>query len=185
MIIQLSAAPGAGCGGMTDASGVMTCVITPPGPVGLGSLQVGNPQSQTWINVPFVTTPQGFAGSSFVVGDQSAVTGGAVTFWGAQWASQNSLSGGTAPSSFKGYSGVSGSAMSCTSSWTTTPGNSTSPPVTVPSYIGVFVSSSVTKAGSEVSGNVTELAIIKTDPGYAPDPGHPGTGTIVAIVPCA
>ncbi len=40
---------------------------------------------------------------SFVIGDQSAKVGAAVTFWGAKWWKLNSLSGGTAPSSFTGF----------------------------------------------------------------------------------
>ena len=42
-------------------------------------------------------------GGSFVIGDKSSANGTAVTYWGAQWAKQNSLSGGGAPSSFKGF----------------------------------------------------------------------------------
>jgi len=30
------------------------------------------------------------------------------------------------------------------------------------------------------SGNVSRIVVIQTNDGYAPAPGHPGTGTIVA-----
>ena len=40
-------------------------------------------------------------GGAFVIGDLSM--SGTVTFWGAQWWKANSLSGGSAPSSFKGF----------------------------------------------------------------------------------
>ena len=47
--------------------------------------------------------------------------------------------------------------------------------------MGVVVSSSVTKKGSSIAGDTVEIVVVKVNPGYAPSPGHPGTGTIVAI----
>ena len=145
-----------------------------------------------------VTTPEGTAtgstdfivfaystGGSFVIGDQNAGIGTSVTFWGAQWAKQNSLSGGSAPNSFKGFASKPTTPPSCTTTWSTGPGNSSSPADTIPSYLAVIVTNSVTKAGSTISGNTTEVAIIKTNPGYAADPGHAGTGTVVAVLPCS
>jgi hypothetical protein len=35
-----------------------------------------------------------------------------------------------------------------------------------------------------ISGDTTEVALVQVDPGYAGDPGHPGTGTVVEIIPC-
>jgi hypothetical protein len=26
------------------------------------------------------------------------------------------------------------------------------------------------------------MVVVKTEPGYAPDPGHPGTGTVIAKI---
>jgi hypothetical protein len=46
--------------------------------------------------------------------------------------------------------------------------------------MAVVVPSTVTQSGSTISGNSVHIEIVKTNPGYAPDPGHPGTGTIVA-----
>jgi CSLREA domain-containing protein len=121
-------------------------------------------------------------GGAFVVGDKSAT--GSVFFWGAQWAQwakNNSLSGGTAPSSFKGF--VDGATLpACGFNWTTDPGSSSHPPATIPAYMAVIVSSSITQSGSLVSGNAVHVVIVKTKPGYAPDPGHPGTGTVVAVI---
>jgi len=31
-----------------------------------------------------------------------------------------------------------------------------------------------------LSGNITQIVVVITAPGYAPNPGHPGTGTIIA-----
>lgn len=38
----------------------------------------------------------------------------------------------------------------------------------------------MTKAGNGVTGKWGQIVVVKTNPGYAPSPGHPGTGTIVA-----
>jgi hypothetical protein len=46
--------------------------------------------------------------------------------------------------------------------------------------MGVAVSSSILKNGSVISGNIISIVVVVTDPGYAPNPGHPGTGTIIA-----
>jgi len=46
----------------------------------------------------------------------------------------------------------------------------------------VIVSTSITQSGSVISGNIPELVVIHTDPGYMPDPGHLGTGTVISIV---
>ena len=50
----------------------------------------------------------------------------------------------------------------------------------VPSYMGVVVTSSVTSDGSQIAGNAVRIVVVRTDAGYAPNPGHPGTGTVVA-----
>jgi hypothetical protein len=119
--------------------------------------------------------------SSFVVGDNSAVFGAHVTFWGAQWWKLNSLSGGRAPAAFKGFADDVLSA-SCGSSWTSDPGNSSDPPEgPLPGLLEAVVSSQIVKSGRTISGDVTELVLIATEPGYAPDPGHPGTGTVVGF----
>jgi hypothetical protein len=70
----------------------------------------------------------------------------------------------------------------CGGTWSTDPGNSTPPPPSVPQYMGVIVSSQVTQAGSIISGDIKQVVVVRNDPGYAPDPGHPGTGTEMAIV---
>ena len=43
-----------------------------------------------------------------------------------------------------------------------------------------LVASSVTQSGSTISGNWGSIVVVQTDPGYGPNPGHAGTGTIVA-----
>jgi hypothetical protein len=105
-----------------------------------------------------------------------------VTFWGAQWAKQNSLSNGSAPAAFKGFAKVtSTNPPSCGGTWKADPGNSAAPPVTVPRTITVIVASSITKSGSVISGNIPKMATVMTDPGYDSNPGHAGTGTVVSV----
>lgn len=123
------------------------------------------------------------ADGSFVIGDRNAAIGTSVTFWGAQWSDANSLSGGLAPAAFKGFAGTPGTPPSCGTSWSTRPGNSSGPPLApLPGFIDVIVASDITKSGSTISGNTLEVVVVKTDFGYAPDPGHAGTGTVVEIV---
>jgi hypothetical protein len=120
---------------------------------------------------------------SFVVGDRSAGVGSSVTFWGAQWASSNRLSGGSAPSSFKGFAdNTTTNPPSCNATWSTAPGNSSSPPATVPQYMAVIATSTVGKSGSSISGNTVHVVVVKTNPGYGSNPGHAGTGTVVAVL---
>jgi hypothetical protein len=127
---------------------------------------------------------------AFVLGDTTAANALAtspappVTWWGAQWANNNILSGGAAPDAMKGFAGRPGSTPpSCGGTYTTGPGNSTPPPPAsaLPSYMGVIVSSHVTKSGSTISGDIPEIVVVKTNPGYSTDPGHPGSGTVQAI----
>jgi hypothetical protein len=46
--------------------------------------------------------------------------------------------------------------------------------------MGTLVASNITKSGSTISGNITKIVVVKTNPGYSTSPGHPGTGKIVA-----
>jgi hypothetical protein len=123
------------------------------------------------------------ARGSFVIGDGNATVGQNVTFWGARWSSLNSLSGGQAPASFKGFaSHIPNNPPQCGDHWASEPGNSSAPPASVPQYMAVIASGSITKSGSTIPGDAPEIVVVKTNPGYAPDPGHAGTGTVVAIV---
>ena len=50
----------------------------------------------------------------------------------------------------------------------------------IPAYMGTAVSTSITKNGNTITGTITKIVVVATAPGYASDPGHPGTGTIIA-----
>ena len=134
------------------------------------------------VNFPPIT----IAGSSFVVGDLTVgpigqAVGKAVTFWGAQWWKLNSLSGGSGPAAFKGFQDDP-STPSCGVNWTSRPGNSTPPPATIPAYLAVIVSSSITQSGSSIGGDTLHIVLVKTNAGYQGNPGHAGTGTIVSVL---
>jgi len=121
-------------------------------------------------------------GGGFVIGDGNAAAGTDVTFWGAQWRKLNTLSGGAGPASFKGFEDQPATPI-CGPGWTTDPGNSSRPPAgPLPAYLGVIVSSTISQTGPVISGDTPELVVVKTAPGYAPDSGHPGTGTVVAKI---
>jgi hypothetical protein len=123
------------------------------------------------------------AEGSFVIGDGNATVGESVTFWGAQWWQLNSLSGGAAPASFKGFADNAGAPPACGETWSTAPGNSSDPPEgPLPELIDVIVASHIAKSGPTISGDTKKVVLVLTEPGYAGDPGHAGTGTVVGVV---
>jgi hypothetical protein len=126
-------------------------------------------------------------GAAFVIGDLEAGLGNHVTWWSSQWANINLMSGGAPPNAMKGFAGFEDNFLglpppNCGGSWSTDTGNSTPPPPSVPNLMGVIVSSMVTQSGSIINGNIKQVVVVRNDRGYAPDPGHTGTGTEVAIV---
>jgi len=48
--------------------------------------------------------------------------------------------------------------------------------------MAVVVANPVSQSGSVISGGAAAIVIVQTNPGYAPDPAFPGTGTIVAVL---
>jgi hypothetical protein len=48
--------------------------------------------------------------------------------------------------------------------------------------MAVIVSTHVTQNGSTMTGDVQHIVIVATGPGYAGNPGHDGTGVIVAAL---
>lgn len=72
---------------------------------------------------------------------------------------------------------------SCGTNWSTDPGNSSPPPAgPLPAYMAMIVTSSSTKSGSQISGNTVHVVVVKTNAGYDSNPGHAGTGTVVATI---
>jgi len=121
------------------------------------------------------------AGGDFVVGDLAALPGARVNFWGAQWSQNNPMTGGAAPNAFKGWENGN-TAPTCGQTWTSGPGNSANPPATVPQFMALIVSSNVTQNGSVISGTIQRIVVVRTEPGYGPNPGHRGYGEVIAVV---
>ena len=173
------------CTDDTDASGYASCTITvtqPLGPTTASATFAGDayylPSSDSESALIYANAPGG--GGSFVIGNQSQT--GTVYFWGSQWANKNSLSGGAAPDAFKGFAKQPGQ-PSCGVSWTTGPGNSAPPPAgPLPEYMAVAVTNKATKSGSAITGTTIAVVIVRTNAGYSSNPGHIGTGTVVARI---
>lgn len=131
-------------------------------------------------------------GAAFVVGDLTVPPANLslnAYFWGSQWDQMNPMSGpGPSPSAMKGFAGFEDNSFGlpppvCGNHWSTDTGNSTPPPPgPLPAFMGVIVSSNVTQSGSVITGDIKDVVIVKTNPGYAPNPGSPGTGTIVGFL---
>jgi hypothetical protein len=177
------------CAGTTNSTGTASCTIASVSqPVG-SSVPVAASFAGDDFYVPATakTTAAVFAPApfgAFAIGDQSAgnpTVGAPVNFWGSRWAQSNSLSGGTAPSSMKGFVANS-TALFCGSNWTARTGNSSAPPGTLPDQIEVMVSTNITQAGSTLRGDIVHIVIVRADPGYRSAPGHPGTGQIIAVI---
>ncbi|HZQ80834.1 MAG TPA: Ig-like domain-containing protein [Gaiellaceae bacterium] len=172
------------CLAVTNAAGLATCNVVATGtlgPVSATASFAGDayyaPASGSTQSLLYAYAP---GGGSFVIGDKS--TGGTVTFWGSQWSKLNALSSSSAPSSFKGYA-LHPTAPACGVTWSTDPGNSSPPPSgPLPAYMAVIVTSSADKSGSTISGNTVAVVVVKTNSGYDSNPGHAGTGTVVATI---
>jgi len=178
------------CTGVTDATGSASCTIgtvaQPLGPGVASATFAGDPfylpSSGTGTDLLFQYTQ----GGSFVLGDATvgpigSAIGKSVTFWADTWPQLNTLSGGPAPASFKGFEDSPALPVAGVP-WSTNPGNSVPPPATVPSYTAMIVASHVTKSGSVISGDDLHVVIVRVNPGYGPQPSTHGTGTIVAVL---
>lgn len=178
------------CAATADATGLAACTLTFTGPLGpqpLAATFAGDtyyePSADTGRSATVFAFP---SRGAFVIGDgAAALPASSVTWWGANWPTTNSLSGGSVPASFKGFAGTvalptTTPVTACGGSWSTRPGNSPPPTADVPSYMGVLVANSAGQSGSIIGGNAVSIVVVKTDAGYSPDPGHAGTGAIVA-----
>lgn len=122
-----------------------------------------------------------------MIGDEHASSGAEATFWSHSWWKDNALSGNAAsgqraPASFKGFA-AEPATPSCGVPWSADPGNSTPPPAApLPAYMGVIVASGIAKSGPTIAGSTAHIVVVKTNPGYEPNPGHAGSGTVVVRV---
>jgi Bacterial Ig-like domain (group 3) len=182
------------CSGTTDSTGLASCSISAVSGATLGpktlsasaaadAYYLGSSDTEPVIVFSFPSK------GAFVLGNTSAAAASTATtlsWWSDSWWQLNSLTGGAAPLSFKGFAGdvtalpATSPAKSCGASFTTAPGNSPPPTSGVPSYMGVLVAGTVSKNGSNIAGSWNRIVVVQTNPGYSPTPGHPGTGKIVA-----
>jgi fimbrial isopeptide formation D2 family protein len=181
------------CTGLTDALGNVSCTLTFAQLVGIGvgsrtivatylgdSKYTGSSASATAIIFAFPSR------GAFTVGDGSS--SGTVVWWNANWYALNSVSGGQAPPSDKGFANSVATLptggtqpTACTGTWTTSGGNSPPPASGVPTYMGVLVTSLVTKTGSTINGNFVHIVVVRVAPGYNTNPDGTGSGTVVAV----
>ena len=182
------------CPATTDSAGGATCTIpsvtVPLGPETVSATFGGNAfytaSSDSRTATVFAFPSHG----AFVLGDKTVAAASAsttVSWWDADWWLDNRLSGGFPPPAFKGFAATvtlpsTTPPVACSAPWVTRPGFSAIPPDTVPSYMGVLVSSSVSQHGFTISGDTTHIVVVKVKPGYGDDllPWHRGTGTVVA-----
>jgi hypothetical protein len=178
------------CSGSTDGSGIASCTIALVDQgLGTGSVAAsfagdGYEQAASAAGSTIVFAYLGRG--SFIIGDRSAIVNATVTWWSPMWSTTNQLSGGTAPSSFKGFAGtLSSTPPVAGGTWSTSGGTSASPPTSVPTYMAVIVTSRVTKKGSAIyfTGTDAKIAIVQVFPGYSPITGSPGTGKLLGFLP--
>ena len=166
-------------GGPFVVSGAHVYTTTGPFTITVAVADVGGSTTTTSCTVLIFAA---VGGGTFVIGDRNAALGVPVVFWGAQWWKSNDLSGGAAPAAFKGFADMPTGLPACGVAWSTRPGNSPPPPAgPLPAFMAVIVSSSISKSGSTISGNTVHEVIVQTNAGYAANPGHAGTGTVVTV----
>lgn len=184
----------AGSGGAT-ASGVQSTVCVPATAGGIACTITDRAGNVFTATNRSVVVAAGVGDTSFVVGDMRPdkrtllAVGDAAYFWGSQWENHNWMSADQDHDAFKGYADtLVRSAAGAATNWTTKAGNS-KPPAKVPTYLVVLVSSSIGKTqdptkrnSSSPYGNVIKRAIVLVDSKYSNNPGHVGTGKIVAFL---
>jgi hypothetical protein len=178
------------CTATTGGDGAASCVITninqplgPNLPVNAAFAGNNNYLASSAQATTLVFAYAGGNGAAFVISENNAVLNQTVYFWGSQWFRNNSAAGDSALSSFKGFANRSTTVpVSIGATWISDPGNSSNPPATIPLYMAVIASNSMTKAGFTISGNVVKIVILKTDAGYGPDPSQTGTGTVIGVL---
>ncbi len=189
----------------TYSGSIMVCISYAGGPAPTSLLHYDSGVG-AWVNLPSTldTADQKICGTTnslspfavatmtfsyptsgaFVIGDRSAIVGATVTWWSPKWSSQNNLSGGSAPSAFKGFAGALSSTPPVAGGmWGTSGGQASNPPTTVPTYMAVIVTGSATKSGSTISGTDARIAVVQVYPGYNPVAGSPGTGRLLGFLP--
>jgi uncharacterized repeat protein (TIGR01451 family) len=119
-----------------------------------------------------------------------------VNFWGHSWANQVTGGDYTSNVAFKGFADPVNQIHVCEVSagsggplddqcWSSKPGQSFPPPLTLPAYIEVIISTAISgDSTGEIFGNIAAAAVCQVDPNppYGPDPGKPGFCKLVAVI---
>ena len=173
------------CSGVTNASGLASCTIAlvnqPLGPGTVSDSFAGDAFYLRKAHRPTRSCSNGPSGN-FVISNGNSGVGVKASFVRSQWESANSVSGGNAPPAFKGFAGIPAGPTTCGGRFNASPGNSTPPPDSVPSFTPMLVTSSVIKNGDTIMGTKPSIVVVQTNPGYGPAPGHAGTAQVVAVL---
>lgn len=182
---------------VTDANGNASTTLTlgPDQVSGPGSLTVSFAGDALYVPAFRTVAVTIYLSTSFVVwgGNSGGLKlGDRVNFWGAQWDKQVRQGSYPANASFKGFADPINQIHVCQPTatprtltpacWVSKGGQSWPPPVSVPNYVEVIVSTVIEKQGNDIYGNIAAAAVVKVEPGYGPVPGKPGFGTIVAVI---
>lgn len=98
--------------------------------------------------------------TQFVVWGPNASAGARVQFWGDDWAKQIAdKTARKALDDFKGFADTVGGRV-----WSARGGDRVKPPVSVPQYVGVIVTDSISKTRDVLSGNVSAIAVLRVVP---------------------
>jgi PKD repeat protein len=165
------------CTAATDATGLARCTIDASAlPLGPANVSVRSAADRLYTTASSSAPVVLYAlpvGGVFVVGGRAAT--GSVTFWSPRWSQANGL-GTDTPPSFKGFAATT--APACSARWTASPGFDHAP-VDVPGWMAVVVTSTMTKSGAIIAGDIAHVVVIRTD---TYDPADVGRGTVVATL---
>jgi hypothetical protein len=154
-----------------------------PSPMAAVALAAPTPAPSPAASPPADAQPAASAGAqgTFVIGDENAVIGKKVYFWGGKWAKNNRLSKGAAPRGFAGYALIDGAVPECGKTWRLQSDARLTPPADLPPELTAVVTSSAKKSGKITTGDIRTVVVIKPDKGYSPRRTGRGTGTIVSV----
>ena len=186
---------------VTNSNGVATTTLT------LGANQVSGPNAlqvafagDSFYTASVTSAPViVYLSTSFVIwgGNPGGLRlGQDVNFWGHSWDSQVTGGNYQATSGFKGFADPVNQIHVCEASagsggplddlcWSSKSGQSFPPPLSVPAYIEVIISTAISGSpASEVFGNIAAAAVCQVDaiPHYDPVPGDPGFCKLVALI---
>lgn len=186
---------------VTNSNGIATTELTlgPDQTSGPAALQVAFAGDSFYkpslTGVPIIV----YLSTSFVVWGGNAGglrLGQDVNFWGHSWDQQVTGGNYNSNGAFKGFADPVDQIHVCEASagsggplddlcWSSKPGQSFPPPLTLPAYIEVIISTAISgNSTGEIFGNIAAAAVCQVDPtpAYGPDPGKPGFCKLVAII---